>query len=140
MVHIFTFDIQNDTPPSQAPEVGNSQPHIVAFNHDEYDQFFITIEQKLYMECTDLTMAVFLQLTSHYIFNLSYHPQVYDLLRFLQERVANIPSDDKGKKIKSPVAASHISGLVATYDSIKSAEDIKDSPEPVEIPESDYDD
>ena len=50
------------------------------------------------MECTDFAMAMFLMLGSHYIFNLSYHPRIYDLLRFIQEKVAGIPSDDKGKK------------------------------------------
>ena len=116
--------IQNDTPPSQAAEVGNnSQPHIVIFNHDEYDQFFIAIEQKLYMECADLPMAVYLMLGAHYVFNLSYHPWIYDFLRFIQERIADIASDEKRKRSKSPLAASHISGILSTYNSIKSAED-----------------
>ena len=115
--------IQNDTPPSQAAEVGNSQPHIVIFNHDEYNQFFIAIEQKLYMECADLAMAIYLMLGAHYVFNLSYHPRIYDLLKFIQEKVADIPSDEKGKKSKSPLAASHISGILSTYHSLKTAED-----------------
>ena len=50
------------------------------------------------MECTDFAMAMFLMLESHYIFNLSYHPRIYDLLWFIQEKLAGIPSDDKGKK------------------------------------------
>ena len=37
--------IQNDTPPSQAAEVGNIQPHIVIFNHDEYNQFLLPLNK-----------------------------------------------------------------------------------------------
>ena len=98
--------IQNDTPPA---EVGNSQPHS-NIQPDEY----IAIEQKLYMECADLPMAVYLMLGAHYVFNLSYYQWIYDLLRFIQERVADIPSDEKGKRSKSPLAASHISGILST--------------------------
>ena len=42
--------------------------HIVAFSHDDYHQYFIAVEQKLYMECADLAMAIFLVLGAHYIF------------------------------------------------------------------------
>ena len=50
--------IQNDTPPSEAPEVGNNQPHLIVFNHDDFDQFFVSIEWKLFMECADLASAL----------------------------------------------------------------------------------
>ena len=91
----------------------------MAFSHDDYDQFFVAVKQKLYMECADLAMVIYLVLGAHYIFNLSYHSWVYDLMRFIQERIADIPSDDKGKKSRSPVATSHINGLVVAYDSLK---------------------
>lgn len=68
-------------------------------------------------------MAIYLMLAAHYVFNLSYYPWIYDLLRFIQEKVADIPSDEKAKKSKSPLATSHISGILATYDSLKTAED-----------------
>ena len=127
------FIIQNSTPPSQAAEHGNNQPHIVAFTHDDYDQYFIAVEQKLYMECVDLTMAIFLMLGAHYIFNLSYHSRVFDLMKFIQEKIAEINSDGKGKKSKSAVAASHISGLVAAHNALK----LVDNHEITEIQDSD---
>lgn len=94
------------------------------------------------MECTDFAMAVFLMLGSHYVFNLSYHPRIYDLLRFIQEKIANIPSDDKGKRMKSPLAASHINGIVSQYDSLKDEHDDEGTQEAtgtVEL-DSEYDD
>jgi len=54
--------IQNDTPPTEAPEARNNQPHLVVFNHDDFNQFFVSIEQKLFMECADLTSALSLLL------------------------------------------------------------------------------
>ena len=114
---MFCIDIiQNDTPTSQAAETGINQPHIVAFSHDDYDQYFIAVEQKLYMECAVLAMAILLVLGAHYIFNLSYHSRVQDLMRFIQGKISEIPSDNKGR---FPVAASHISGLVIAYNSLK---------------------
>ena len=35
-------------PTADVPEPSNSQPHLVVINHDEYDQYFVAIEQKLY--------------------------------------------------------------------------------------------
>ena len=49
---------RNDTPPSEAPEVGNNQPHLIVFNHDDFHQFFVSIEWKLFMECADLASAL----------------------------------------------------------------------------------
>jgi len=102
----------------EAPESGNSQPHLVVFNHDEFDQFFIAIEQKLLMECSDLATALYLLLGSHYILNLSYHPKLHDTIMFFQEKVAKITTSSS--KSKSPVAANHISGICSEYEVIKS--------------------
>lgn len=90
----------------------------------------------------DQTIGRWYSIRSHYIFNLSYHPQIYDLLRFIQEKIANIPSDDKGKKMKSPLAASHINGIVSQYNSLKDDyedEGTHETTETVEI-DSEYDD
>ena len=58
-----------------------------------------------------------------YIFNLSYHAKVHELMRFLQEKVAEIPSDEATKKIKSPVVTSYIQGISSVYKSMKSQDD-----------------
>ena len=82
--------------------------------HDEFDQYFVAIEQKLYFECTDLATAVFHLLGCHYILNLSYDQKLSDFLRFFQEKVAGIPSP-QGTKWKSPVATTHVAGISAQY-------------------------
>lgn len=104
----------NETPTAEAPEPGNSQPHLVVINYDEYDQYFVAIEQKLYFECTELATALFHLLGCHYILNLSYHPKLSDLLKFFQEKIAGIASS-QGTRWKSPVASTHVDGISAEY-------------------------
>ena len=62
------------------------------------------------MECANVATAMFHLLGSHYILNLSYHPKLNDLLIFIQEKIAHIPSSH-GVKPKSAVATTHINGI-----------------------------
>jgi len=39
------------------------------------------------METTDVASALFCLIASHYVFNLSYHPKIFEILRFIQEKV-----------------------------------------------------
>jgi len=79
----------------------------VVITHDEYEQYFIAIEQKLYFESTDLATAVFFLLGCHYVLNLSYHQKLADLLRFYQEKVAGIASaQGKNGNLKLPLPTS----------------------------------
>lgn len=78
------------------------------------------------LETTNLASALFLLLAAHYVFNLSYHTKAAEVLTFIQEKFAKIPtvvfdSKHKGKrpKDKSPVASSHIIGIVRCYESLK---------------------
>ena len=73
-------------------------------------QYFMCIEQKLFMESSNLTTALFNLVASHYVFNLSYHPKANDMLTFLQEKVMGIASD--GKQLTKPSSLSHVSGIV----------------------------
>ena len=106
----------------------------MAFIHDEYNQYFISIENQLYMECTNVATALFLLVASHYIFNLTYHPKVHEVLRFLQEKVAGIPSDERSKKIKYHVAVSHMNGISSVYAEMKDNDD-----ETIEVPDESSD-
>ena len=115
-VKLFT---QDGTPPSEAPDPNNTQPHIIAITHDDYNQYFIAVEKGMYMESTDIATAVFLLLGTHYVFNLSYHAKVFEVMRFVQEKVGGIPSDRKTKHMKSAVASSHLCGIVAVYEQRK---------------------
>ena len=72
------------------------------------------------MECTDMPSALFFLIASHYVFNLSYHSKVFEVLRFVQEKIVNVPSDERSKVSKSPVASSHINGITSVFDSLNS--------------------
>lgn len=105
---------------------GNNQPHVVVIQHDEYEQYFIAIEQTLMMQTTDMATAMFLMFGSHYIFNLHYHPKINDLMTFVQEKVAKIPSEGY-HKLTSPVAITHIAGIASTYRSLNEEKDFNTS-------------
>ena len=62
--------------------------------------------------------ALFFLIASHYVFNLSYHPKMYEVLRFVQEKIVNIPSDDRSKVSKSLVASSHINEITSVFESL----------------------
>ena len=94
--------------------------------HDEYDQYFVAVERKLCMECTDLATALFNLLGCHYILNLSYHQKLHDIMRFLQEKVAGIPSSTCVKS-KSPVSTTHIGGISSEYAAMNRSESESDS-------------
>ena len=98
------------------PDPDNSQPHIAVVRHDDYNQYYVAVKRKLLTESTNVATAVFFLLATHYIFNLSYHPKVTEILRFIQEKVAGISSDDKGKLARSPLTTSHINGIVLVHD------------------------
>jgi len=109
--------LQDGTPPSEAPDRENNQPHIVAIERDDYYQFMVAIEQTLMLDCTEIATALFLLLASHYVFNLSYHSKADDFFTFFQEKVANIPTDKEMKK--RPVGITHMNGISCIYDSLK---------------------
>jgi len=97
----------------------------VVIAHEDYSQYYVAIERKLYFESTDLASALFYLLGSHYVLNLSYHQKLNDILRFMQEKVAGIPSA-QGTKWKSQVAVTHVAGISTEYTSI-SKKDISES-------------
>jgi len=118
--------VQTGTPPAQAVQKDNNQPHIVVIQRDEFEQYFIVVEQTLIMEITDIATAIFLMLGSHYIFNLNYHPKINDLMTFLQEKVAKIPSEGYHKVI-SPVATTHIVRISAVFKQMSEKNETSDS-------------
>ena len=122
--------MQSGTPPSELADKENNQPHIVVIQQDDYDQYFLAIEQTLMLESRDVAAALFLLLASHYVFNLSYHSKCSDLMTFVQEKIAKIPSfgasSQKKRKEKSPVALSHVNGMSRVYNHLKEAVSIND--------------
>ena len=116
MIHALSC-LQDGTPPSQAPDPENAQPHIVVILHDDYNQYFIAVEQIMCMECTDVATALFYLVASHYVLNLSYHDKIQEVFRFIQERIMDIESAEKGKASKSPVSSSYVNGITSMFDS-----------------------
>ena len=54
------------------------------------DRYYIMIEQVMLHDTPDFTLALFLLLSVHYVFNLEYDACVLEPLLFLQEFVAGI--------------------------------------------------
>ena len=85
--------------------------------HDEDDeatQYFVALEDELMLEASNVVSALFLCLVAHYIFNLKYHKKAAEILCFLQEKVAQLPSSSKSVK-RTPSVTSHVSGITRTY-------------------------
>ena len=104
--------MQRGTPPSEATLKYNNQPHLVKFQDEDegLSQYFIAVEQKLMLECSTLSAALFFGMVAHYIFNLEYHSKVKGVWLFLQDKVFQLPSSDKGGK-HSPSCIAHITGI-----------------------------
>lgn len=112
--------MQRGTPPSEAVDKQNNQPHIIHFkNEDDEDslmqQYFICVEQQLMMESSNLISAIFLCLAAHYIFNIQYHPKAKDVWEFIQENVLDISS--KGNKKRNATSSTHFSGIILMHSS-----------------------
>ena len=110
--------MQSGTPPSEAVVKGNSQPQLVVIEGEYGDQYFISVKEQLVLESRDFPTAIFLLVASYYIFNLAYHAKVEDLLCFVQEKIALIPSASR-RKCKSPVVQNHINGINCMYKTIQ---------------------
>ena len=68
-----------------------------------------------------MATALFHQLGCHYIFNLSYNTKLTDIMRFIQEKVAHIPSVG-AVRWKSAVSNTHINGITSEYKILKNVE------------------
>ena len=123
--------IQRGTPPSEATEKANNQPHIVLFRNEEQDselpqQYFISVEQQLILECSSLESAIFLCVASHYFLNLEYHPKAKDVWLFIQEKVLQLTTKSrKGTKTYlSPTTSAHFSGISRFFESMEETGEI----------------
>ena len=98
-------------------------PNLITISHtvhDDYNQYYIAVERECYMETTDVASALFCLIASHYVFNLSYHPKFFEILRFIQEKVLDIPSDKTAAKVsKSTVSQSHVNGITSMFDTLR---------------------
>ena len=103
-------------------DTDNNRPHIVMISCDddseEYmnveNQFFISIEQQLCLECSNIEGAVFHLIAAHYVFNIDYHNKAHDALLFIQENFLALPSSSARNK-KGLNSSSHIQGIQRFY-------------------------
>ena len=104
--------LQRGTPPDEAVDHSNHQPHIVVFidEPDEFHQYFVALEGQLLLESANISTALYLCLGAHYIFNLKYHKKAIDVWQFIQEKIAGIPSK-KGSNKKNPSYVNHCTGI-----------------------------
>lgn len=82
--------MQRGTPPREAIDPTNNQPHIVRFIDSVENLpplYFVAIEQQLVIECRDIDCAIFTLLAVHFVFNMEYNQKVKDIMYFLQEKV-----------------------------------------------------
>ena len=77
----------------------------------------IAVEQSLILDSTKISTALFLLLTTHYVFNLSYQVKAEEFLMFIQEKLAKIASDKQIKK--RPVEDIHVTEITSIYEHLK---------------------
>ena len=86
-------------PLEEAVDTSNNQPHIIQFvdtaDENFSPQYFIVIEQTLFIECKTIKNALFILFAVHYVFNLEYNVRVKDFYRFIQEYIMGIPDGSK---------------------------------------------
>ena len=98
-------------------DTDNNRPHIIMISCDDSEvenQFFISIEQKLCLECSNIVGAVFYLIAAHYVFNIDYHNKAHDALLFIQENFLALPSSSARSK-KGLNSSSHIQGIQRFY-------------------------
>ena len=83
-------------------------------------QYFISVEQTLILESSNIFGAVFYWMAAHYIFNVQYHPRASSVLLFLQEKVFSLPSNSVRR---TPTFMTHVSGIARMKEESSSADE-----------------
>ncbi len=89
----------------EVPEVSaredpvRSSPRIARFQSlDTRGEYYVFIEQKVFVQLTSFTMALFIWFCAHYVFNLEYNKYYQNAAMFFQEFVFELPECDPKKK------------------------------------------
>ena len=131
LMHAHIYILQRGTPPKEAMEKDNNQPHIILFRDEDDDsvmqQYFVCVEQELMLESSSLLAAIFFCVAAHYIFNLTYHRKTGDVWLFIQEKISSLPS--KAGVKRNPSSSSHFSGIQRYFERIsRSQSQVENSP------------
>ena len=81
-----------ETPKRSSPRIGR----FVAI--DCSPNYFIFIEQQVYLKVSSFAMALLIWFSSHYVFNLEYHKYYKDAAMFIQEFIFDLYESDTRKK------------------------------------------
>lgn len=84
--------------------------------------YSVYVELQETVKCPDFNIALFIAFSLHYVFNLTYHQKVHDLLMFLQEVVFKLQDD---KQRKSPALTSFTIAIAAAASKDEASEDWK---------------
>ncbi len=89
----------------EAPEISatedpaRSSPRIARFQSlDTRADYYVFIEQKVFVKLTSFTMALFIWFCAHYVFNLEYHKFCENAAMFFQEFIFELPEGNIKKK------------------------------------------
>ena len=84
---------------SASEQPARNSPRIARFQSlDTRADYYVFIEQKVFLKVTSFTLALFVWFASHYVFNLEYHKYYQNGAMFLQEMVFELPEADQKKK------------------------------------------
>uniref|UniRef100_A0A1X7UTF7 Uncharacterized protein n=1 Tax=Amphimedon queenslandica TaxID=400682 RepID=A0A1X7UTF7_AMPQE len=100
VVPYILMEAPRGTLPNEVIDKTNNFPYILRLfdAEDEIDpQYFVAVEQQILFECKDVINALFHLISTYYVFNMSYHGRVQDILYFIQEKVLDI-KDSTTKK------------------------------------------
>ena len=76
----------------------NSFPYIVRMYDGDPEvmtSYVVIVEQEVLAKWRDLTTALYVTFSIHYVFNISYQTRVKELFRFLQEVIMEIVDTEK---------------------------------------------
>ena len=116
----YNFYYQNSTPAAEYLDSRNNHPYIVRlFDGDQSvsSTYKIVVEQEVVTKCTDMTTAIYLAFSLHYIFNISYHIKLTDYFYFFQEVIFKMPT---GRDKKSAPYTNFCAAIAATSKTLDS--------------------
>ena len=76
---------------AEISQLSITSPYVIVTNNDnDNKQYFVVVENAIFLESTDFTEALLDLLSVFFCFNIEYPKQLYPILIFLQHHVCNI--------------------------------------------------
>lgn len=113
-IHV-TIPMQNSTSMNEYLDDSNSFPYIIRMYDGDSEvavTYAVIVEQDTLTKCHDLTTAIYVTFSAHYIFNIPYQIRVKELFRFFQEVVMETVDSEKKSAVFSNFCSA-VTGLAA---------------------------